>query len=360
MKRYKVGLIGFSIGGHVFHAPFIASNPNLELYKVTARKEEQQKMLAERYPNAVGVLSADDIINDPEVDIVVVATSNDVHYSLTKQALEAGKHVVVEKPFTNTTAEADELIALAKSKGLLLSVHHNARFHSDYKTVKRVLAEGRLGRVVSYEARFDRFRNFLREGAWREQNLPGSGIHYDLGAHLIDQALQLFGHPDYVFADLRVQRDGASAVDDFEYILSYPRLKVTLKGQMLAKEPTPRFAIYGMNGSFVKRGVDPQENLLRAGVRPEAKPDWGVESADIQGSLSLLENGDDVHEYVLSEIGTGQDFYKNIVATLRGEESLFIKPEEARDVIRILELGDISWRERRTVPVAGELISTKY
>ena len=360
MKRYKVGLIGFSIGGHVFHAPFIASNPNLELYKVTARKADQRKMLAERYPTAVGVLSADDIINDPEVDIVVVATSNDVHYSLTKQALEAGKHVVVEKPFTNTTAEADELIALAKSKGLLLSVHHNARFHSDYKTVNRVLAEGRLGRVVSYEARFDRFRNFLREGAWRELNLPGSGIHYDLGAHLIDQALQLFGHPDYVFADLRAQRDGASAVDDFEYILSYPRLKVTLKGQMLAKEPTPRFAIYGMNGSFVKSGVDPQENLLRAGVRPEAKPDWGVESADIQGSLSLLENGDDVHEYVLSEIGTGQDFYKNIVATLRGEESLFIKPEEARDVIRILELGDISWRERRTVPVAGELISTKY
>ena len=177
---------------------------------------------------------------------------------------------------------------------------------------------------------------------------------------MIDQALQLFGHPESVFADLRVQRDGAEAIDDFEYILSYPRLKVTLKGQMLAKEPTPRFAIYGMNGSFVKRGVDPQENLLRAGVRPESKADWGVEPADIQGSLSLLENGKDVQEYVLSEVGTGQDFYKNIVATLRGEEALYIKPEEARDVIRILELGDISWREKRTVPVEGELISSKY
>jgi scyllo-inositol 2-dehydrogenase (NADP+) len=360
MKRYKVGLIGFSIGGHVFHAPFIAGNPDLELYKVTARKEEQQKMLAERYPEAISVLSADEIINDPDVDIVVVATSNDVHYSLTKQALEAGKHVIVEKPFTNTTSEADELIALAKKKGLLLSVHHNARFHSDFKTVKRVLAEGRLGRVVSYEARFDRFRNFLREGAWREQAGPGSGIHYDLGAHLIDQALQLFGHPEYVFADLRVQRDGAEAIDDFEYILSYPRLKVILRGQMLAKEPTPRFAIYGMNGSFVKKGVDSQENLLRAGVRPESKADWGVESAEIQGSLSLLEDGEDVHEYVLSEIGTGQDFYKNIVATLRGEDALFIKPEEARDVIRILELGDISSHEKRTVAVEGELISSKY
>lgn len=357
MKRYKIGLIGFSIGGYVFHAPFIASNPDLELYKVTARKEEQQKMLAERYPNAIAVLSADDIINDPDVDIVVVATSNDVHYSLTKQALEAGKHVIVEKPFTNTTAEADQLIALAKDQGLLLSVHHNARFHSDFKTVKRVLAEGKLGRVVSYEGRFDRFRNFLREGAWREQAGPGSGIHYDLGAHLIDQALQLFGHPESVFADLRAQRDGAEAIDDFEYILSYPRLKVTLKGQMLAKESTPRFAIYGMNGSFVKRGVDPQENLLRVGVRPEAKPDWGVESAEIQGSLSLLVDGEDVHEYVLSEIGSGQDFYKNIVATLKGEEELYITAEQARDVIRILELGDQSSKEQRVIPTQGQLIS---
>lgn len=355
--KYKVGLIGFSIGGHVFHAPFIASNPDLQLYKVTARKEEQKVMLAERYPQAIGVLSADDIINDAEVDIVVVATSNDVHYSLTKQALEAGKHVIVEKPFTNTSAEADALIALAKDKGLLLSVHHNARFHSDYKTVKRLLNEGRLGRVVSYEARFDRFRNFLRVGAWREENLPGSGIHYDLGAHLIDQALQLFGHPDAVFADLRAQRDGAKAIDDFEYILSYPRLKVTLKGQMLAKEATPRFAIYGMNGSFVKKGVDIQENLLRAGVRPENDANWGVEPADIQGSLSLYIDGQDTHEYVTSEVGTGQDFYKNIVATLNGQEELFIKPEQARDVIRILELGDQSWSEQRTVAMEGQLIS---
>src|SRR5690606_28449081 len=225
MKRYKIGLIGFSIGGHVFHAPVIAGNSDLELYKVTARREEHQKMLAERYPDAIGVLSADDIINDPEVDIVVVATSNDVHYSLAKAALEGGKHIVVEKPFTNTTAEGDELIALAKEKNLLLSVHHNARFHSDFKTVRKVIDSGRLGQVVNYEARFDRFRNFLRPGAWREENLPGSGIHYDLGAHLIDQALQLFGLPDSVFADLRVQRDGAKAVDDFEIILSYPRLK---------------------------------------------------------------------------------------------------------------------------------------
>ncbi|NGF57951.1 Gfo/Idh/MocA family oxidoreductase [Parapedobacter sp. SGR-10] len=355
-KKYKVGLIGFSIGGHVFHAPFIVENDRLELYKVTARKPEQQRMLAERYPTAINVLSADDIIGDPEVNLVVIATSNDVHYSLAKAALEAGKHVIVEKPFTNTSAKADELIVLAKDKNLLLSVHHNARFHSDFKTVRKMIASGRLGRVVNYEARFDRFRNFLRPGAWREENLPGSGIHYDLGAHLIDQALQLFGHPEWVFADLRVQRDGAKAVDDFEIILSYPRLKVSLKGQMLAKEPTPRFAVYGTNGSFVKWGVDPQENLLRAGARPGDVQDWGKENEDTYGTLSIVEDGQDIVERIPSEIGSGEDFYRNVVAVLDGEEALIVKPEQARDVIRILELAEQSWREQRVVKFENEII----
>lgn len=357
MRKYKVGLIGFSIGGHVFHAPFIDENDDLELYKVTARRVEQQKMLRVRYPDAIGVLSADDIINDPEVDIVVIATSNDVHFSLAKAALEAGKHVVVEKPFTNTTEEADELITLAQTKGLLLSVHHNARFHSDFKTVRRVLESGKLGRLVSYEARFDRFRNFLRPGAWREENLPGSGIHYDLGAHLIDQALQLFGHPVCVFADLRVQRDGAKAIDDFEIILSYPRLKVSLKGQMLAKEPTARFALYGTKGSFVKWGTDPQEHILRAAGKPSDYPNWGEEDEAIHGKLSIVEDGNDRVEIIKSEVGSGQDFYANIVAVLRGKEELFVKPEQARDVIRILELCEQSWEEQRVISLDGALIS---
>ncbi|GGH13039.1 oxidoreductase [Sphingobacterium alkalisoli] len=357
MNKIKVGLIGFSIGGHVFHAPFIAGNADLELYKVTARKPEQQLLLAERYPDAIGVLSAEEIIADPEVDLVVVATSNDVHFSLAKSALEAGKHVIVEKPFTNTVREADELIALAKSRELLLSVHHNARFHSDFKTVKKIISSGRLGRLVNYEARYDRFRNFLRPGAWREENLAGSGIHYDLGAHLIDQALQLFGHPDAVFADLRIQRDGAKTIDDFEFILSYPRLKVSLKGQMLAKEATPRYSLFGMNGTFIKKGVDPQEALLRDGVMPHYIDNWGQEDVTSFGKLSVLENGDDVEELVPSESGSGQDFYANIVTVLKGDGELFVKAEQARDVIRILELAERSAAEQRTILLKGELIS---
>ncbi|MBE8714305.1 oxidoreductase [Sphingobacterium hungaricum] len=357
MKKIKVGLIGFSIGGQVFHAPFIAGNPALELYKVTARKEEQQMLLASRYPTAIAVASADDIFNDPEVDLVVVATSNDMHYPFTKQALESGKHVVVEKPFTNTTTEADELIALAKEKNLLLTVHHNARFHSDFKTVKAVLASEKLGPVVNYEARYDRFRNFLRKGAWREENLPGSGIHYDLGAHLLDQALQLFGRPKAIFADLRVQREGAKAIDDFEFILSYPHTKVILRGQMLAKIPTPRFAIYGWNGCFVKQGTDPQEELLRAGALPHEHADWGKENEKIYGQLSLLVDGVDVEETVVSEIGSGQDFYNNIVEVLNNKQELIVKPEQARDVIRLLELAEQSWKEQRTIAIENQLIS---
>ena len=352
--KYKIGLIGFSIGGQVFHAPFIAGNPSLELYKVTARKEEQQQLLADRYPKAIAVQSVDDIIDDPEVDIVVVATSNDVHYSLAKRALEVGKHVVVEKPFTITTAEADELIALAKEKGRILTVHHNARFHSDFKTVQKVIESGRLGPVVNYQARFDRFRNYRRVGQWREEDLPGSGIHYDLGAHLIDQALQLFGSPESVFADLRKQRDGAKAVDDFEFILSYPNCKVSLFGQMLAKEPTPRFALYGWNGSFVKPGVDPQENLLRAGAFPYEDKNWGQEDTSIYGTLNLLENGEDVVEIVPSEVGSGQDFYQNLVEVLNGQAELIVKPEQARDVIRILEAAEQSWKEQRVISLEGE------
>lgn len=355
MKKFKVGLIGFSIGGQVFHAPFIAGNPSLELYKVTARKQEQKQLLKDRYPQAEAVESADDIVEDNAIDLVVIATSNDVHYSLTKKALEAGKHVVVEKPFTNTTAEADELIALAEEKGLLLTVHHNARFHSDFKTVKKIVASEVLGPLVNYEARYDRFRNFLRVGAWREENLPGSGIHYDLGAHLLDQALQLFGAPEWVFADLRRQREGAKAVDDFEFILSYPKVKVSLKGQMLAKEATARYALYGWNGSFVKEGTDPQEDLLRAGVFPHEHSNWGSEDSSTYGRLALLKDGEDVNEIVTSERGSGPDFYKNVVDSLNGDDDLYITAAQARDVIRILEAAEQSWQEKRAIPLTGEL-----
>lgn len=353
----KVGLIGFSVAGQVFHAPILIGIQGLELYKVVARKEEQQKILKEKYPNATSVTTVDDIFLDPNVDLVIVATSNDVHYELTKKALESGKHVVVEKPFTNTTEEADELIKLAKKQNKILSVHHNARWLSDFKTVRKIIKQNRLGKLVAYEARYDRFRNYLRPNAWREKDLPGSGIHYDLGAHLIDQALQLFGHPEAIFADLRKQREGAMSVDDFEMILYYPDLKVSLKGQMLAKEPTARYTLFGWNGSFTKYGTDPQENLLRAGVFPHEQTDWGKEDPEIYGKLNVLVDGKDIQERIPSEVGDTPSFYKNIADVLLRGAPLAVRPEEARDVIQILEMAELSWAEKKVISLKDKLIS---
>lgn len=345
----NVGLIGFGMAGQVFHAPVIASVDGLRLHKVCARRAEQQEILHYRYPDAVAVGSTDELIHADDIDLVVVATSNDVHYSLTRDALLADKHVVVEKPFTNTRAQADELITLAGRQNRLLSVHHNARWNSDYLTVKKVIGSGRLGKLVSFEARYDRFRNTLKENAWREADLPGSGILYDLGAHLIDQSLQLFGKPEAVNADLRKQRPGAQAVDDFELILHYPGLKVSLKGAMLVKEPSPRYALYGLDGAFVKYGIDPQEAALKAGETPGGNPDWGREPREIWGKLNVLENGRDIIEYVESERGNYPAFYHNIYEAILGRQVLAVKPEEARDVIYIIEMAEKSWEEKRTV-----------
>ena len=349
-KTINVGLIGFSIGGQVFHAPIIASVDGVRLHKVSARRPEQLEILRNRYPDTVVVDHTDAIIHADDIDVVVVATSNDVHHSLAKAALLAGKHVVVEKPFTITVAEADELIGLARQQNRLLTVHHNARWHSDYLTLRKVVASGRLGRLASFEARFDRFRNTLRPGSWREADLPGSGIWYDLGAHLVDQSLQLFGLPLAVNADLRIQRPGAGAVDDFEVILHYPdQFKVSLKGAMLVKEPTPRYALYGMDGTFVKTGVDPQEAALRAGLLPKDDPNWGRESPEIRGKLNLLENGEDRIEYVESERGDNRGFYRNLYEAIVTGAELAVQPEQARNVIYVIQMAEKSWDERRTV-----------
>lgn len=343
------------MAGQVFHAPTICAVDGLRLHNVTARRPAQRELLHARYPDAIGVTTAEEIIEADDIEMVVIATSNDVHYTLAKAALHAGKHVVVEKPFTNTTAEADELIALANAQQRLLTVYHNARWNSDYLTVRKIIAGGKLGKLVSFEARYDRFRNTLKENAWREKDLPGSGILYDLGAHLIDQALQLFGWPEAVNADLRMQRPGAQAVDDFELILHYPGLKVSLKSAMLVKEPSPRYALYGLQGAFVKHGIDPQEAALKAGESPRDNPEWGREPEALWGKLNTVEDDVDRITYVESERGDYPAFYRNVRDAVRGGEALVVKPAEARNVIRIIELAEKSWEEKRTVPLTNEL-----
>ena len=341
----RVGLIGYGMAGRVFHAPVIASVPGLRLAKVVERRANES---AERYPSVEVVRDADEVIGDDEIDLVTVATPNASHFDLARRALVAGKHVVVEKPFTTTSAEADELIKLARERGRLITVNQNRRWDGDFLTVRRLVGAGLLGRLVEYESHYDRFRSAPKPNAWREAEGPGSGILFDLGSHLVDQAQVLFGLPRTITADIRIQRDFATTDDNFELILDYERLKVTLEAGMLVREPGPRFALHGTRGSFVKFGMDPQEEALKAGRTP-AGPGWGEEPEERWGTLDAEIGGLHVAGRVETVAGAYQAFYRNVLDAIAGRAEIAVTPDEARNTIRTLELAVQSNRERRTV-----------
>ncbi|HEX3386680.1 MAG TPA: oxidoreductase [Mucilaginibacter sp.] len=349
MKTINTGLIGFGNSGQTFFAPFIAANPGFNLAKISTSDPEKAAKANTVYPDAEVVKTAEDIINDQNIDLVLVGTPNTSHFELTQKALLANKHVLVEKPFTVTSSEADELIALAKKQNRVLSVHHNRRFDSGHNTVKKVLASGVLGTVVEMEVHYDRYRLQLRPAAWREKPLPGSGIFYDLGAHLIDASLELFGKPKELTCMMTIQRPGGLEVEDnFELILWYPDLKVTLKSGMLVKEPGPVYIIYGYNGTFIKYGMDAQEEALKAGHKP-TEPNWGVEPKSIWGHVTYDKDGKTVTEIIPSEPGRYQDLFQNVHEAVAEGKELIVKPEQARTTIRIIELAFQSNREKRTV-----------
>ena len=345
--QISVGLIGYGMAGRVFHAPVIQSVPNLRLKKVVERHTNEAP---KRYPWVEVVPDAAALLQDEEIKLVVIATPNISHFDLARQSLEAGKHVVVEKPFTTTSGQADELIDLARRQNKVISVNHNRRWDGDFQTVKKVLEGRLLGRLVEYESHFDRFRNNPSPNAWREEEGPGSGILFDLGSHLIDQALVLFGVPQMITADIRIQREFAKAADSFELILHYEDLKVTLKAGMLVREQSPRFILHGTEGAFVKYGLDPQEEALKRGLTP-SEPDWGNEPREQWGTL-MQAGGLDFEGKVETIAGCYQCFYQNIVDVIGGRAELAVKPEEARSTIRIIELAMESSEQKRTVQVA--------
>ena len=355
-KIIRTGIIGFGPGGNTFHAPIIDTTEGLQISKIRARKESEVNLAKQRYPHAVITDNADGIINDADIDLVVIATPNDSHHSLTKQALLANKNVVVDKPFTITTADADDLIKIAKKQNKILSVHHNRRYDSDFKTIKKLLKANMLGRLVEFESHYDRFRNYLKPGAWREKDEPGSGILYDLGAHLIDQPLVLFGFPQAITADIRAQREGTKATDNFELILHYPNLKVTLKGGMLVSQPLPRYILLGDKGSFVKYGLDVQEVALKAGLTPHTKIDWGIEPESVWGNLVTEINGLKFSGKVESETGDYRDYYANVRDAISDNKTLDVTAEHARNIIRVIELAIQSNDERRTIDCKEEFI----
>ena len=355
-KIIHTGIIGFGVGGNTFHAPIIAATEGYEISRIRARKENEITLARERYPDALLTDNADHIINDSQIDLVVIATPNDSHHSLAKKALLAGKHVVVDKPFTITTADADDLIKIAKENNRILSVHHNRRYDSDFKTIEKLLKANLLGRLVEFESHYDRFRNYLKPGAWREKDEPGAGILYDLGSHLIDQPLVLFGFPHAITADIRVQREGTKATDNFELILHYSNLKVTLKAGMLVSQQLPRYILLGDKGSFVKYGLDVQEVALKAGLNPLTKNDWGIEPESVWGTLVTEMNGVKLSGKTESERGDYRGYYANVYDAIVNYKPLDVTAQHARNIIRVIELAMKSNDEKRTVDCNGEFI----
>ena len=332
----STAVISFGISAKTFHTPFITTNPGFSLDMVMERSGETAK---DMYPNVQVVKTLEEVLNNPKIELVVIASPNTTHFTYAKAAMLAGKHVVVEKPFTNTTEEAQELVSLSETTGKICAVFHNRRYVADFLTMKSILDHGLIGEPREFFAHYDRFRPEPRTyGLWREDVLPGSGVFYDLGPHLIDQALVLFGNPISITADIRKQKEYSKVDDYFDIRLDYGTLIVTLHSSMLVREMGPRYMMHGTKGSFIKNGEDPQEELLKAGVLPTG-PDWGKEEKENFGLLHTEKDGEIIREIYPSVQGSFGKFYQNLYNTIREGAPLQETPMHGYNVIKLIELA---------------------
>ena len=337
----KVGLLGFGLGGSVFHASLIAEEPRLALAAVaTSRTEDVRK----RFPHVAVCGLPAQVIADPSVDLVIVATPDTTHGALARLALEAGKHVVVEKPMAMSAAEGAALVALSRERGRMLTVFHNRRWDGDFKTVREIVRSGRLGDIKFATLTWDRFRPEVATG-WREQSQDPWGALMNLGPHLVDQALLLFGRPHAISGDLVAQRPRAVSPDFFALTLHYGVGRVLLSGSTLVADPRPRFALYGSRGSFVKHGIDPQESSLRAGVT-YGTPGFGEDSEQLHGVLTMMNFPP---ERIRTEPGDWRPFYAGVVAAIAGGAPPPVDPMDAVAGLELIELGRRSAEEGCTL-----------
>jgi scyllo-inositol 2-dehydrogenase (NADP+) len=333
-----VGLIGFGLGGRCFHAPVIRAVEGLRLAAILQRTGDSAAQL---YPDARIVRNVDELLAMNSLGLVAISTPNQTHFPLAKRCLEAGKHVVVDKPFTTSVAEAVELLQLARKLGRVLSVYHNRRFDADFQALRKTVAAGDLGRVLRFENTYDRFRPTSKPGAWREKPGPGSGILFDLAPHLIDQALMLFGTPQAVTADVRTERRGFVTDDAFDIFLHYAEgTRALLRATMMSANPRPRLVVLGEKGSYRKREFDPLEPNLRNGQIPSG-PSWVVEKPEHFGELTLVENGNATTRKIPS-IGDWREFYANVRDVILGNAPLLVAPRQILDVMVALELSQES------------------
>jgi predicted dehydrogenase len=345
MQPINTALLSFGMSGQVFHAPFLQVNDKFNLYAVW---ERSKNLAQEKYPSVKTYRSLEDLLNDEAIELVVVNTPSGTHYQYAKQCLQANKNVIVEKPFTATVEEGEELIRLAKEKNKLLSVYQNRRYDSDYKTIKKIVDENWLGEIVEAEFHFDRFVEVLSPKTHKETPGPGVGVLYDLGSHLIDQALQLFGMPQAVFADIRILRPLSKVVDYFEMLLYYEKLRVRLHSSYYVRELLPAYILNGRKGSFIKAKTDVQEVWLQAGKIPNT-PDWGTEPENEKGFLHTEKDGKIIKEYIPSMQGNYMQYYDGIFNALRKQQPPPVTAEEGLNVIRIIAAANKSNEQKKVV-----------
>jgi len=343
----RVGLIGFGLAGYAFHAPMIRGVEGMELACVLERHTNNAKA---RYPEVRIARNLDEMLADKSINLVAVATPNDTHYSYSKACLEAGRHVVVDKPMTPTMAEAEGLVRLAAERNLLLTVYQDRRWDGAFLTIKKLIQAGAVGKVGEYEARFDRFRLDAKPDAWREKaDFPAAGVLWDLGPHLIDGALVLFGEPESICAAALRQRESSGVDDAFDVIFQYPRLRVTLRARIIAYAPSHHLLVHGTEGSFVKYGMDPQEEILRGPNYPDGLDwgkDWGLETEKHWGTLTRV--GEKPRK-IQTERGDYRLFYANVRDAIEGKARLDVPPEQFLRTQRGLLLSHKSSREKRVV-----------
>lgn len=349
MQLVKVGLCAFGMSGKVFHAPFLKEHPGFFMSAVVERSKEESKI---KYPDAVIFRSVEEMLQHADIDLVVVNTPVQTHFDYVKKALEAGKNVIVEKPFTVTFSEAEELVKLAAQKKLFLSVYQNRRFDRDYLQVQKILESGKLGTLKEVEIRFDRFRTEPSEKEHKENpELAGSGALHDLGSHLIDQATQLFGFPEKLFADIFSMKGYAFANDYFEILLYYKNnLRVRLKSSVFSKEAHNAYILHGDKGSFLQERSDTQEAELVAGSVPTLNEDWTKPLQKSDGILNYLkENSETERILTLTEPGNYMNYYQAIYEHLVFGGALPSPGSEILENMKIIDAALESSKEGRIV-----------
>lgn len=344
-KKIKTALLSYGMSGEVFHVPLLQAHTGFEVSKIWQRNS--QKAVKHSFPVAKNYK---EILDDPDIELVIVNTPNESHFNYAVEALQAGKHVVVEKPFTVTVKEADELIALAGRQDRMLTVFQNRRWDADFLTIRKVLEERLIGKLVECEIHYDRFRNYIEANTWKEVAKPGTGILYNLGSHLIDQALVLFGMPRYIDARMGIQRPGGEVDDFFDIRMEYDDFFTILKSSYLVREQGPRFILHGTEGSFTKSGIDPQEQALKDKKIP-GSTGWGSETKEWWGKLNSTVAGQHIEGPYKTVPGNYLNFYNNLYKALREGEGLAVNAVEGRNVIQLIEACQESSRTRRAVKI---------